>query len=581
MCYNEAMKTKKQKYQLLKVGRFYKKYVPLLILTCILSISYAGFSVWSTVLSGNLLDSFTNFNLNNSIKIALILCSVYLFTEIVIHFWSMTVLKLNSNVDFDIKHKLLISLTKLKVKNFDNLNSGVFVARINKDVYNLSELFDAVTDDLSTILLNISFILYSLFINIYLGLFLIAYIVFMFIWDTFKNKHFMKKHLAYKKLDEQVVGSYGEIIRGIRDIKNLNLKEPIISKVDVEQSNAIIANKERIHVRRSWNRGREAFKHIFDLLFVILSCYMIANSTISIGNFLILFLYKSKIQSFINSISNIKDCIAESEISAKRVFEIIEDDGFEKESFGAKSIESINGKIEFKNVTFSYNNEKLFENLSLQIPPNKIISFVGKSGEGKSTIINLINKNYLISGGQILIDGIDLNELSEESIRKNISVVPQIPYIFNMSIADNLRLVKPEASKEQIEKVCKSVGIDEFIQNLPDKYDSFVGENGITLSGGQRQRLAIARCLLKESKIILFDEATSALDNETQDKIKNVIFDVSKDHTIIVIAHRLSTIIGSDKIFVLNGHEIEAEGTHEELLKTSKTYKKLYKDFKE
>ena len=575
------MKTKKQKNQLFKLGRFYKKYIPLLILTCILSTSYAGLSVWSTVLSGNLLDSFTNFTFSHSINIAILLCGVYLFTELVIHFWSMTVLRLNSKVDFDIKHKLLISLTKLKVKNFDKFNSGVFVARINKDVYNLSELFDAVTDDLSTILMNISFILYSLFINIYLGLFLIFYIAFMYVWDTFKNKHFMKKHTYFKKLDEQVVGSYGEIIRGIRDIKNLNIKETIISKVDTEQSSAITANKQRIHVRRTWNRGRETIKHIFDLAFVIISCYMIANGAISIGNFLILFLYKSKIQSFINSISNIKDCLAESEISAKRVFEIIEDDGFEKEKFGTKTINNISGKIEFKNVNFSYDNEQLFKNLSLTISPNQIISFVGKSGEGKSTIINLINKNYLIQDGQILIDGIDLNELNEESIRKNISVVPQIPYIFNMTIADNLKLVKPDATFEQIESVCKSVGIDDFIQSLPDKYNSFVGENGITLSGGQRQRLAIARCLLKESKIILFDEATSALDNETQDKIKNVIFDISKNHTVIVIAHRLSTIIGSDKIFVLNNHQIEAEGTHDELLLVSKTYKKLYKDFKE
>ena len=150
-----------------------------------------------------------------------------------------------------------------------------------------------------------------------------------------------------------------------------------------------------------------------------------------------------------------------------------------------------------------------------------------------------------------------------------------------MTIADNLRLVKPGVTMEQIQQVCKDVEIDDLIQTLPQKYNTYIGENGITLSGGQRQRLAIARCLLKESKIILFDEATSALDNETQDKVKNVIHSISKNHTIIVIAHRLSTIINSDKIFVLNNHKIESVGNHNELLKSSKTYKKFYYDFEE
>ena len=308
---------------------------------------------------------------------------------------------------------------------------------------------------------------------------------------------------------------------------------------------------------------------------------MIVNNLLNIGNFLILYLYKSKIQNFVNAVSNMKEKLADGEISAQRVFEIIEENGFEKESFGTKTINNITGKIEFKNVSFSYNDSKLFENLSFVINPNEVVSFVGKSGEGKSTIISLINKNYIINSGQILIDGIDLNELTEESVRKNISVVPQIPYIFNMTISDNLRLVKPNATNDEIKKVCLDVGIDEFIETLPDKYNSYIGENGITLSGGQRQRLAIARCLLKESKIILYDEATSALDNETQDKIKNVIQSISKNHTVIVIAHRLSTIIGSNRIYVIKDHKIESVGTHTKLLEISETYKKFYNDFAE
>lgn len=307
---------------------------------------------------------------------------------------------------------------------------------------------------------------------------------------------------------------------------------------------------------------------------------MIVNSFLSIGNFLILFLYKSKISSFVKSISNIREKLVDGETSAKRVFEII-DGGFEKENFGELELQDIKGKIEFKNVCFSYDDTTLFKDLSFVINPNEIVAFVGKSGEGKSTIINLLNKNYIINSGQILIDDVDLYDLNEQSIRNIMTAVPQVPYIFNMTIEDNLRLVKPNATHEEIERVCKEVEIHDFIQSLPQKYKSFIGENGLTLSGGQRQRLAIARCLLKESKIILFDEATSALDNETQEKITDVIHKISKDHTIILIAHRLSTIIESDKIFVLNEHSIEAVGTHKQLLENSKTYKKIYKQYGE
>lgn len=584
------MKKQKKKHELFKLVPFYKKYLKLLILTLILSCTYAGLSVLSTVLSGKLLDSFTNFVFENTIKIAIILCASCLITEVLINQWSRVVLKLNSSVDFDIKQKMLHSLMSLKVKNFDSLNSGVFVARINKDSYNLSELFDEVTDDMSTVLLNVSFIVYSFFLNIYLGIFLLANIIVIYLWECLKNKYYIKKRIEYKRLDEQVVGSYGEVIRGIRDIKNLDIKQPINEKLNKEQYNSIQANKDQIHTKRTWNRYREAIKHVFDLGFIVLSCYMIVANALSIGNFLILYMYKSKIQSFVNSISNIKEKLADGEVSAKRVFEIIEDNGYSKEHFGNKTLNKVKGKIEFRNVTFSYDTDsnsndskksQLFQDLSFTINPNEIVSFVGKSGEGKSTIINLINKNYNIDNGQILIDDININNLTEDSIRKNISIVPQIPYIFNMTIADNLRLVKPDATEETLVKVCKAVGIDDFIQSLPLKYNSYIGENGLTLSGGQRQRLAIARCLLKESKIILFDEATSALDNETQEQIKNVIHAISRNHTVIVIAHRLSTIVGSDRIFVINNHKIEAVGTHNELLNLSKTYRKFYKDFEE
>ncbi len=575
-------KKRSSKYELLKVVPYYKKYKSLLFLTVLFCTLYAVLSFFGTMLKGKLLDSFTNFTWQNSLLIAGIFTAVMVELQVVIHFWSNVVLKMNSSVDFDLKHKMLESLMSLKIKNFDQLNSGVFVARINKDSYVLSEYFDTITDDLSVVVLNVTFLIYSFFLNIWLALFMLGNVVFFYFYEKEKSKHYEIKRSKYKKLDETVVGSYGEIIRGIRDIKNLDAKKITIKRIDKEQKNAINAHKDEIYTRRTWNKVREAIKHLLNFAFIGLSCFLIVKNNLTIGNFLILYIYKENIMRFVGAFADIREKTSDAEVSAKRVFEIIDHTEFEKESYGTKHIENSQGKIEFKNVCFKYKEDaELFRNLNFEIEPNKVVAFVGKSGEGKSTIIDLINKNYTVNSGKILIDGVDLNELAEESIRKNISIVPQNPYIFNMSIENNLKLVNPHATMKEIKEACDKAGIHNYIKNLPQKYSTIIGENGILFSGGQRQRLAIARALLKKSKIILFDEATSALDNETQDKIKAVIRAISVDHTVIVVAHRLSTIISSDEIFVLNNHTIESHGTHKELLEISPTYKMLYQDFSE
>lgn len=205
-----------------------------------------------------------------------------------------------------------------------------------------------------------------------------------------------------------------------------------------------------------------------------------------------------------------------------------------------------------------------------------MVAIVGKSGEGKSTILKLITKSYDISDGEILIDNYNINELSEKTIKNNISIVSQSPYIFNLSIKDNIKLANPQATDEEIVEVCKKARIHDVITEMKDGYDTIVGENGVILSGGQKQRIAIARALIKKSKIILLDEATSSLDNDNQEKIKNVIKDLSKDHTVIIVAHRLSTIVNSDSILVLNNHGIIDSGTHNELMEKCLEYKNLY-----
>ena len=227
---------------------------------------------------------------------------------------------------------------------------------------------------------------------------------------------------------------------------------------------------------------------------------------------------------------------------------------------------------------FSYDKTNpVFENLNLKIEPNKSVAFVGKSGQGKSTILSLIPRLYDVDAGKITIDGIDIRKLSENGLRDIVTVVPQTPYIFNASIRENLKFVKDDLTDEEMIDVCKKAQIHDFIVGKEKGYDSLVGENGVILSGGQKQRLAIARALLKNSKIILLDEATSALDNENQNKIQMVIEDLTKDHTVIIVAHRLSTVVNCSCIYMVDDGKIIDSGTHDYMMKNCKKYKNLYK----
>ena len=343
------------------------------------------------------------------------------------------------------------------------------------------------------------------------------------------------------------------------------------------QKETINTELESLNIKRDWLRTIKATQHLLDFLFVLLSIFFISNKSITVSTFLIIFLYKNKLNALTNAISEIREKIADGNILAKRVFDIIDYESFSKEHYGNININNIKGNIEFRNVEFGYNENALFHNLNFKIQANKMIAIVRKSGEGKTSILNLICKNYNVNSGEVLIDGIDINCLFERTIRNCISIVSQSPYIFNLSIKENIELFNPKASDEEIKDVCKKAELAKIIDELPNGYDTIVGENGIKLSGGQKQRLAIARALIKKSKIILFDEATSSLDNSNQEKIKSIIRNLTKDHTVVIVAHRLSTIMDADDIYVLSKHKIVGEGTHQELMNKCEEYQDLYK----
>lgn len=569
---------KKDTKSLIKLIKYYKKYKFLCIIVIILSLGYAGISLLSPIYEGKMLGYFENFDKSNILKIALFLMILRIVIEIVTNLWSRAVLKLNGKVNFDLKHDMIQSLTNFELKNYDNTNSGIFISRLNKDTSELSELFDYITDDLSGIILNLSFIIYVLYLNKYLGLFLILNIILVYILTSKKLFYYKNVKAKYKQKDEEIVGIYTDVIRGIREVQNLNLKDTLLDRINIKQKDVISYDIKKTHTRRTWNRYIKAFQHILDFIFIILSIYFITNNTLQISSFLIIFLYKNKVLNLIDYISEIREKFADGKVSAIRVFDIIDYNTFTKDSYGNTQLKDIIGNIKFQDVNFQYNNKELFKDLSFEIKPNTMVAFVGKSGEGKSTILKLIGKNYKLNSGKILIDDTDINELSENTIRNNISIVSQAPYIFNLSIKENIKLATPEATDEEIIEVCKKSQIHDDIISMKDGYNTLVGENGVILSGGQKQRIAIARALIRKSKIILLDEATSSLDNNNQERIKNVIKELSKDHTVIIVAHRLSTIVDSDNIYLLHNHKIIANGTHKELISTSCEYKMLYEN---
>jgi len=477
------------------------------------------------------------------------------------------------NIQLDAAKEIL----KIELSDIDKKSSGTFIQRIGSDTDEMSRIFTRGMGFLTNILTDIGIFVAVFIINKTVFIFYLSGSIILTIIHLYKVRKVNEKDKIYRKQREKTSGLISELVRGVRDIKMLNAKDSFVNEVennidDLTQSQFNMRNTEM-----NYNCAVSMVNAVVQFSLILLIVYLLSASHITIATALVLYNYKNRVlNNLVDFIGNLLTEVKSFNLSSDRVFALLENKEFKKEKFGKEHIDKINGNFEFKNVHFGYEDKEVLKGLSFKVDENKTVAFVGKSGAGKTTIFSLLCKLYEVNEGQILIDGKNIEELDEYSIRNNITIISQNPYIFNMSIKDNLRLVKENLTDEEMKEACKLACLNEFIEALPNKYDTVVGEGGVTLSGGQRQRLAIARAFVQDTKIILFDEATSALDNEIQGYIQQAINNMKDRYTILIIAHRLSTIVSADEIMLVDDGKIVAQGTHKELLRKNKMYKKLY-----
>lgn len=475
-----------------------------------------------------------------------------------------------------IQNALGKEVLKLDNQTLDENGSGVFIQRLTNDSSSLSDIFNIIIDCFTSIITNIGIFIAIFIINKWAFVFFVISSIIECVLATIRSKKANEKEIILKKQNEKISSFTGELIRGARDIKMLNSEDSFLVEL---KDKVELGNQYRYdyaNVRRIFNFFISSFSDLVELLLIVLLVKLIINNEITIPLALVIHNYSGRVNNFRNSINQLIESVAKFKVSSERVFAIIDGKGFTKEKFGKQKLNNIKGDFKFKDVHFGYNEKEILKGLSFNIKSGETVAFVGKSGTGKSTIFSLLCKMYDVDDDHIFIDEVDINKLDKDSIRGNITIIRQDPYIFNLSIRDNLRLVKQDLTEEEMIDACENACLTEFIESLPDKYDTVVGEGGVNLSGGQKQRLAIARALVQKTKIILFDEATSALDNETQANITKAINNMKGEYTILIIAHRLSTIKNSNRILYLEDGKIKAKGTHAKLMKECSGYKKLY-----
>ena len=544
---------------------------------CVVLFIIQAVSMLEGYLNGAAVESITKLDL----KSALIYLGIYFVYSICYavfyHLSENGLVKLESKLTRKIGYETYSKALSMPAYAYEKMSSGEIINRVTSDsealAFTFRRLVIAVGDFIAAFIL-----LFYIFYNSWIiGVEILVCMGFLFLIMHYFNPKMKDSHSARKKEQDKFTSLVNESVRGIREIKTLGIKNNLLTEMKDIIGTLLKRSIDETNLYCKFSIFIRSLRIVMEVGVFITGAILLYYGKTSLTFFIAMTYYIYRYMYMMDNLSDLNQTYQKVSVAVSRINEILLNKKYEDEKYGDISLKKVKGIIEFKNVYFGYPDEKnILKNFNLKLEPNKKIAIVGRSGQGKSTMFNLLTRVFDVNKGSITLDGVDIRDLDEKTLRKNISIIRQEPFIFNRTILDNFKVVNKKIKQDEVREYTKKAYLDDYITSLPKKYNTLLGEGGVNLSGGQKQRLSIARTLTKDTKVILFDEATSALDNSSQEYIKKTINNLVEDHTVIIVAHRLSTIIDADIIYVVEGGKIVGEGTHDELLKTNKIYKNLY-----
>ena len=479
----------------------------------------------------------------------------------------------------DLRNELFSHYQKLSFRFYDEQNTGQLMSRLTNDLFSLTELYHHGPEDIVISIIKFigAFILLS-YINVKLTLILFAILPFMFLFAWYYNKK-MKK--AFKRNKERI-GDINERIEdnlsGIRVVKSFANEDQELERFDKQNGHYVSAKKNSYYYMGRYNAGLTSFTSLITVSVIFFGTLFISYGSINVADLIAFLLYVTNLIDPVKKLLNFTEQFQEGVTGFERFMEILEIEPDIQDTKNAVVLQHVEGNVMFDHVSFRYNEQTpyVLNNINLDVKPGEYIAFVGSSGVGKTTICSLIPRFYEATKGNVLIDGINVKEIKQQSLRENIGIVQQDVYLFTGTIMDNIRYGNLDADMEQIIEAAKLANAHSFIKRLPNGYDTMLEGNGSNLSQGQRQLLAIARAAVADPPVLILDEATSSIDTRTEKLIEQGMDKLMEGRTVFVIAHRLSTVRNSDAIMVLDHGEIIERGSHEELLQQKGRYYQLY-----
>ncbi len=486
---------------------------------------------------------------------------------------------MGARMESDMRKELFGHLEKLSFSYYDEVNTGKLMSCITNDLFDISELAHHGPEDIFISVIKIvgTFIILSI-INIKMTLILVFFTLLMLAFSLYYNRKMKAVFRKNRQKIAEVNAITQDALGGIRVVKSFANEAIEMEKFKVGNKAFVDTKSESYFIMGRYFSGNGFFKNILYLATVLVGGLFITRGEMNVADLTVYILYINTYLNPVEKLVNFTEQFQKGMTGFERFLRVIQTKPEIEDDVDAQDIGEVKGDITFENVSFSYSDEEknILSEMNIHIPAGKTVALVGPSGGGKTTFCSLIPRFYEVSEGKVLIDGKDIKKLTQSSLRDAIGIVQQDVYLFGGSIKQNIAYGDPKASDEEIIAAAKKANIHEFIKNLPEGYDTFVGERGVRLSGGQKQRIAIARVFLKNPPILILDEATSALDNESERYIQKSLEELSKGRTTLVIAHRLSTIRNADEILVLTKAGIVEQGPHEVLMGQEGVYAQLY-----